>query len=180
MAKPPTTGIQTLPDLFATNLLTLAGLTALQITDDYATGLKKDFLLKKIRVACGTKLLAIDDEVILGFCRGDMTVAEIASALGNFLADPEKFSTWDEFVVASGIYWQTVRFFMGRGDGTAGGDQAQWNEEIQIGGGKGIPIEAGAGIQMFAFNPSGGALTTGAQVLGLYSLVGVFLVDSQA
>ncbi len=182
MAKPPTTGIQSLPDLVTTNLATLASLTALQLSDDYAgTNLKKDLLVKRIRTQIGIKILEADETILLGFCRGDMTIAEIATALGNFLADPESFQQWDNFVIASGIYWQTLRLFVGNAvSGTPVARIDTWNADIQIGGGKGIPMEAGAGIQFFAFNPSGGPLTTGSQVQGLYELIGVFLEDSQA
>ncbi len=182
MARDPTGGVQTLPDIFATNLSTLASLTALQISDDYAgTNLKKDFLLKTLRCSYMSKVMEADETVLVGFARGDMTVAEIATALGNFLADPESFQQWDNFVIALGIFWQTIRIVSGNAvSGTPVAAMKGINEDIQIGGGKGIPLEAGAGIQMFVFNPSGGALTTGAQVQGLYSLVGVFLKDSQA
>ncbi len=182
MAKPPTTGIQSLPDLVNTNLGAFASLTALQLSDDYAgTNLKRDLLVKRIRTQLTVKVMEADEAVLLGFCRGDMTVAEIATALGTFLADPDSFQQWDNFVIASGIYWQTLHILGGNAvSGTPVAGLEYWNDDIQIGGGKGIPMEAGAGIQLFAFNQSGGAITTGPQVQGLYELVGVFLEDSQA
>ncbi len=182
MGPPPTSGVQTLPNLLTTSLGALASLTALIIETDYAEGnLKRDFLLKRIRAQVAIKILEADEQVLIGFCRGDMTIAEIATALGNNLPDPDDFQLWDNFVIASGIYWQTLKIFTGNAvSGTPVARMMDWNDDIKIGGGKGIPLQADKGIQMFAFNSSGGALTTGSQLQGFYELVGVFLEDSVA
>ncbi len=182
MGKPPTEGIQSLPNLVTTSLGTLASLNALILETDYAgSNLKRDFLLKKIRTQHAIKLLEADETVLIGFCNGDMAIGDIATALGNHLPDPQDFQLWDNFVIASGIYWQTLRMFVGNAvSGVPVARMQTWNEDIQIGGGKGIPIKAGVGIQMFAFNPSGGALTTGSQLQGEHEHVGVFLEDTIA
>ncbi len=172
MAGDATQGIQTLPESMRTALATLATDTALEINSSYGSALTRSILLKQIRIYYGILDGTAGDAVITGFCRGDMSLAQIAAALSSALVDPKVLSQSDEFALRNGIYWQTVRLLQGQASALS-----TINETISIGGKKGIPVEKGIGMKMFAFNPAGSSFTTGAVIAGGYSLVGIFLED---
>ncbi len=164
-------GIYNLPAAFRTALLTLNSDTALIIDNGYGTALKRAFLIKQIRYELGLEASDGDDMIIIGMANGGATIAEIASALATKLVDPGEASAWPSFISSKVILWETVRAIPGNEP------QAVLNETISIGGGKGIPMAVNKGIQLFVFNPSANSLTTGATLLGLYQIIGVFMND---
>ncbi len=179
MAKNLTSGIQTLPELFRTIIGALASDTAVIVSADYSTGLTRDFLLKKIRTYVYLEDFTEAKAHIIGFARGDMTIAEIGTALATQLKDPEDFQLWDSFANAKGIFWETLRLIGGIQAGNVATHTPIWNETISIGGGKGIPLEAAHGIQIFLFNPDGSAVgEAGTTCVGGVQLVGVFMEGS--
>ncbi len=181
MAPNPTEGIQTLPDMIRATVGSLASDTAIILWTVYATALKRDFLLKKLRVRLKMEFGNTDDPVLFGFARGDMDIGSIGSVLANATPDPEDFGSWDEFALRNGIFWETLQLMNGpNGDASALLLPAPiWNDSITIGGGKGIPLEAEHGIQLFAFNPSNGNITNSStNITGAIQLVGVFMEGS--
>ncbi len=172
MAGDATKGIQTLPESMRTALVTLASDTALDINTSYGSGLTRSFLIKQIRIYFGILDGTAGDAVIVGFARGDMSIVQIAAALSSALIDPKVLSQSDEFALRNGIYWQTVRLLQAQASALS-----TVNEVISIGGKNGIPMEKGIGLKMWAFNPAGSSLTTGAVIAGGFALVGVFLED---
>ncbi len=172
MAGDATKGIQVLPETFRVAMLTLLTDTAIDLSTSYGSALVRSVLLKQIRMYFGATDGSAGDYLIVGFARGDMTIAQIAAALSSALVDPKVLSQSDEFALRNGIFWQTVR---GLHLNEAGFSVI--NETISIGGKKGIPIEKGIGIKAWAFNPTGNSVTTGAFVNGGYNLIGVFLED---
>ncbi len=178
MANNPTSGIQTLPQRVFQATASKGTDVASIVANNYGTALKRDFLLKTIRVHMTGSFFGVSEHAMIGFARGDMTVTEISAALLAALTNPEDYQQWDEFAKASGIFWETLHTY-GSPDTDLSGLTA-WNKNISIGGGKGIPIEAGHGIQRFVFNPGTDTWSTGAVFLGHYALVGIFLKDSQA
>lgn len=179
MAKPPTAGIQSLPAIIDASGGTTGDRTAVAIQSHYTTALRRDFLCKKIRVHVRAGPFSQEEQALIGFARGDMTVAEIAAALTTQLPDPEDFQLWDDFVNASGIFWETLHLVTMQTEGAAGSAFTfAWNEVISFGGGGGIPLEAGHGIVMFAFNPVADSWAT-PTFNGEVVYVGIFLKDSR-
>ncbi len=180
MGSDPTKGIQTLPDLFRTTTgIMLSDAAVLVGSSPYTTGLARDFLLKKLRYHIHLEDFPAAQALLFGFCRGDMTTAEIIEVLATQLPDPEDFQQWDDFAQTNGIFWETLRMIRGNENTDVGSAAGVSNETISMGGGKGIPLEAGHGIQMFVFN--GASTTVGettSELWGSWQLVGVFMEGS--
>ncbi len=176
--KDLTSGIQILPNLVRKVLDTLTSDTAVEVTTAYTTGLTRDFLLKKIRMQFQIEDFTRTKSLIIGFARGDMTMAEIVTALATQLLDPEDFQLWDSFANNKGIFWETLRSVTGVDVGDTN-ITPTYNFDISIGGGKGIPLEAAHGIQCFAFNPDGGTVgNAGSTFQGAIELIGIFMEGS--
>ncbi len=177
--KHPASGIVTLPDAIRTAVNALGQDTAFILTTAYATVLTRDFLCKKIRTQLRFEDGGRQDTFIIGFCRGDMTVAQILSALVTELPDPERYTDWQNYAELNGVFWETLKMITG--EDITGQDASSvlssWNDTISLGGGKGIPFEAGHGVQMFIFNASGQTAASGS-VVGTYQMVGVFMEGS--
>ncbi len=180
----PTKGIQTLPDHLRGDLTTLASDTAEIIGLGYGPNLTRDFLLKKIRTQLYFGDLFLRTGLIVGFARGDMTIAEIATVLATELPDPEDYQKIDDYAKVNGIFWETLRIVDGTFDDVGGagppvqGAQAKYEITQSLGGGKGLPLEAGHGIQMFVFNPSSVTINDSTKYAGTYQLVGVWMEGS--
>ncbi len=178
-SKNLTGGIQTLPELFRTNIGSVASDSAEIISADYSTQLTRDFLCKKIRYQLQLEDFESTRGLIFGFARGDLTVAQIAEVLATQLPDPENFALWDDFGQTNGIFWETLRMIGGNVAAQDGSNAGLWNGPVSLGGGKGIPLEAGHGIQSFVFNPSADSIgQAGSTLLGGVQLVGVFMEGS--
>ena len=160
-------GILSLPNKFSTANAINAG-TAILLSTQYVA-IERDFLLKKLRARYGAHQLDPNDGLVIGFCRGDMTVGEIKAVIEKALLDPDDFQEWDEFAMMNGIFWETLEYVSDQQDAV--------NEAYSVGGGKGLPLQAGKGIGMFAYNPDGGNTAT-IEISGVNSLVGVFMEGS--
>lgn len=181
MAQDPTKGILTLKDAIRFEFGAIVADTAEIITQVYGTALTRDFLLKKIRTQIAFEDFPADQYIIVGFCRGDMSITQIATVLAAETPDPETFGALDSFAEANGIFWETLKMLSGISNVATppNSNPHIWNATISMGGGKGIPLEAGHGIQMFMFNPDDGTIgNAGSKILGLYQLVGVFMEGS--
>ncbi len=165
----PLAGIQTLPDNFVLALGTLASVTAVALNVNYGTGLTRSFLIKRLKLQAAFVAANGADSIVIGFARGDMTVAQISTALDTDINDPNDFDSWATMMQRNGILYQTL-VALGPGGTGAAGRQI----DVRVGGSKGLPMTAGEGVQLFAYNP-GAALTTGSIVQGLFQLVGVWL-----
>ncbi len=149
---------------------TLAADTVVSLRAD--TGLTRSFLVK--RVLYNLSLVgAVTDSVIIGLANGTATVAEIASAIRDFISDPDDATAPGQAALHWIIWWETIRMI----GGTANAGSAIMNEEISVGGGKGIPALEDTGLQVFAYNPGTAALADSAVIEGLVTLQGVWLND---
>ncbi len=144
-------------------LATLAANTAL-FTDTLMTGITTNFLLKKVRAEMMVEALTANEPVIIGICSGAMTIAEIAAVLNASIFGPAEI---DEVAQTKMIYWETLRVVTSL--------HPEYQIDQSLGGGKGIPQFEGVGWQWFAYNPSGGSLTTGALISGVAAYYGVWL-----
>ncbi len=177
MVKPPTGGVQTLPTAFRTAFGAILSDVSEIMNTSYASDLAKDFLLKMIRVQIQLEDFPESQKLWIGFARGDMTIGNISAALSTVLANPEDLQLWDSWSTSMmGIYWESMRMIGGNDTTNSSYAGPGWDETISIGGGKGIPLEAGIGIQLFIFNATSGSLANaGSTLVGLYQLVGVWL-----
>ncbi len=172
-------GIVTLPESFRHVQGALASDTSVILDNSYSTALARDFLLKKIRYQAQLEDIPSTVSWLIGFARGDLTIAEITTILTFVLPDPKDFQFWDNYAQLNGIFWETLRQIGGNAAAQDGSNAGIWNANISMGGGKGLPLEAGHGIQMFAFNPSGAAVgNAGTTMICSYQLVGVFMEGS--
>ncbi len=166
----PLAGIQTLPDNFVLALGTLASGTTVLVNANYGTALTRSFLMKRIRLQGSLTTLNAADGIIIGFAKGDMTIAQIAAALEADINDPNDFDSWASMIQRRGIMWQSLHSVAATGT-----NASQINMDVGIGGKKGIPMTAGEGVVMFAHNPHAAAMTTGSLLAGLFQIVGVWL-----
>ncbi len=143
---------------------TLASVTAV-ILDSTFTGLTQNFLLKKLRTHLFIEGLGAIDGVIIGYCAGDLTIAQIATIFGTPELGPAEA---DEGALSRKIYWESVR--------TVESLNPLYSLDGQsLGGGKGIPTFEGVGYQMFAFNPMGHSFAAAVQASGSQANYGVWM-----
>ncbi len=178
MATSPTSGIQTLTEHPVQVVGILTALLAKALATDYASGLTQDFLLKKVRYHLALEDLDPREYMIIGLARGDATVAQIAAIMESANRDPDDLDLWDDFAIANAIFWETVRILGGTDVVTSSGQVL--NEDISIGGGKGLPLEGGVGIQVFAWNPHSAVSVgnVGTTIVGIVNYVGVFMAGT--
>ncbi len=172
MGNSPLDGLQFLPDNFQVALATLNSNVALQIAANYATGLKRAFLLKHLKCYGTVSNFTAGDSVIVGFAFGSMSVSEIRNALIDEIPDPNEFTEWEHIIQKKGILWQTLE--------VVDAERPSINIDVKIGGRNGIPLTPGEGVQMFAFNYTSVNMTTGALASGVYLMEGAWLKDSIA
>ncbi len=178
MVNKPSSGIQILPEAVRKVLAALTSDDAQIVANGYTVNLTRDFLLKRLRVQLQLEDFTDTRVLIFGFARGDMTIAEIASVLVTKLPDPEDFQAWDNFALNRGIFWETLQMITGIDTANVTSTPV-YNWDFSIGGGKGIPLEAGHGIQSFVFNPDGITVgNAGSTILALYEYIGVFMEGS--
>ncbi len=170
-------GIQIIPVVVTdVALATLASLVGLII----GTGMKaitKNFLVKKIHILLTVTGIATAEPVIIGIAANDSGVSGGMGVGGvSALLDPdasEAYLTQRELV--NTVWHETVSMVGFVSSGPLDGSVIdKW---VSVGGGKGIPCMAGAGPEIFAFNPTGDALTTGGLVNGVVTFYGVWLED---
>ncbi len=170
--RSPLGGLQFLPDNFQLALSTLASNTALIVSGNYGSGLKRAFLMKHLKAYIAINDLNASDAILVGFAMGTMSVSEIRDAFIREIPDPNEFGNWVDIINKRGVYWQTLAIL------TA--EENAVNMDVKIGGKNGIPLTPGEGIQFFAYNTTTDALTTGSELNGVYLLQGAWLGDSIA
>lgn len=143
---------------------TLASVTAVILDTTFATGMLQNFLLKKVRTQLFIEALTSIDGVIIGYCAGDLTIAEIATIFGTPELGPAE---GDEGALSRKIYWETVR--------TIEALDPVYRLDQSLGGGKGIPQFEGVGYQMFAFNPMGHSFSAALLASGFQANYGVWM-----
>ncbi len=167
-------GLQFLTTRFGTDPGALASVTAVQLSGTFGTSMAAGFLIKQIQMNLAWLAQAAGDEIIIGFANGSATVTEIKNAIEGTTQDPNDASSVDSMARKAIVFWETLRMLSAE---ALGNGNLTINEMIRIGGGKGLPIFEDKGIQLFAYNPSSAAITTGSLVAGVYALKGVWLSD---
>lgn len=132
----------------------LASQTALKIGNDYiSTGMAATFLTKRIELSVAVAMTGGEGPLLVGIARGELTVAEIKTALqsanDNGPVDQLEMQAhvhelfWAELIENHTNHVTTIK------------------RTLKLGGGKGIPMLEDVGWQWFVYNTSSGALTTG-------------------
>ncbi len=169
-------GIQIIPvvitDAAIGSLATLVGV----ILSGALKGITRGFLTKKVNIQLGVTGLATNESVLIGLNANDSGISG-GLAVGTLAAilDPEAteaYLTAEEVVKT--VWHETYTLLHNIASGAG---HLQIDKMLSIGGGKGIPSPAGAGPELFAFNPTGDALTTGGLVNGVVTFYGVWLED---
>ncbi len=164
-------GLQTQPLRMDSDALgTLAANTALILNSGFASTLTRSFLIKQVMNSFNVDGMAADETVIIGLCNASATIAEIASALSTLVTDPDDASSPSTAANRQMIFWETLH-------ASGGAARDPHNENVSLGGGKGIPVKEATGLAIFAYNPSTVALTTGGLVNGLIVIRGIWLND---
>lgn len=166
-------GLQTNPIRMNSDAIgNLGADTALVLNSTFGSGLTQSFLIKQVLYKLGVVALTVDETVIIGLANGSATVAEIVAALTANITNPDDASSPAVAAARQMVFWETLRTIVG-----GASKRSTIDESISLGGGKGIPVKEATGLAIFAYNPSTGALTTGALVDGLVVLRGVWLND---
>ncbi len=142
----------------------LASVTAIILDSTFSTGMLQNFLLKKVRCQLVFELITAPEGIIVGYCAGDLTIAQIATIMATPELGP---SEGDEGALNRKIYWETVRIVEAL--------NPVYAIDQSLGGGKGIPTFEGVGYQMFVFNPTGGALAATVLANGVQMQYGVWM-----
>jgi len=172
MAQRGTEGIQILSHQEVNvSIGTLASRTALVVLSDHATALKTPFLMKKTRMLIEYLGITAGEasRIIIGMARGTVSVTQIKAALEDNLFDrTKKDQAAKRDVMHETITPVTWESF----DGTAALFDTGM---VSLGGGGGIPFDEDIGWQWFAWNMSGGAMTTGSTFHLLGTSWGIWL-----
>ncbi len=154
--------------------------TLIKLTGAVLGGMKaitRGFLTKKVKISLFIDGMTAGDGILIGINGNDSGIAGgFAAGVGVLakLLDPEASDDYliTEEVVKT-VWHETVSPQI---QTTAGGRQFI-DKMISIGGGKGIPSVAGAGPEIFAFNPAAFSLTTPPKISGCVTFYGVWLED---
>ncbi len=170
-------GLQVWAGPIDTPLLTLATVTALQISSTYQS-IQTGILVKRFRLNATVRGLTIGEGPFAIFLySGNATVGELQTAyLAGNTAGPMDVTQSQTMDTAWTIWKNSEVMGVITGDGTT----VQFNADISLG--KGIPAlaapDAGiGGVSLAIINLDDASLTTGAEVQGLYQLWGVWLND---
>ncbi len=152
-------------------LSTLAARTAILLSSQFATTLKRTFLIKKIKYHLFISgITGGEGPFTAGLARGDATTAEVAAAFDEINTvgpqDTSQERTQDNVWNVSQNTWRQF-------ESEANATEAELHGEMPIA--KGIPALEDQGVQLMLFNHDSSALTTGAVVKGTVQLWGVWL-----
>lgn len=174
MSSYPQAGLQFQPLRMNTDAIgALAPDTAIALNTTLSTSVTQSFLVKQLQYAFLAHGGSAGQGVIIGVANGTATVAEIASGIRDAVVDPDDATANTLTASHHSIWWETLRM-VSLGNFAEGNF---YNETISIGGGKGIPWKEDTGVQIFAYNPASGALTTGGVIDGIICFKGVWLRD---
>ncbi len=167
-------GIQIIPDVVTDAAIgALASLVGTILDSSGTKAFGKNMLVKKVHILLAVHNITSGEAIVLGLNANDSGVSS-GYGVGNLsaLLAPGASSAYlaaEELVKT--VWHETSSLVFG---GTETNTIDKW---ISIGGGKGIPVMAGAGPELHAFNPTGDAITTGALVNGVITYYGVWLED---
>ncbi len=168
-------GIQIIPDVISTVALGAIVTLVSTILSSGVQGITRNFLVKKIHVSLAFQGATNGENFMIGIAANDSGISGgFASTALAALVNPEATEAYlTESELVKTVWHETVRVVHTANDGTI----ATIDEWFSVGGGKGIPCTAGAGPELFAFNPMSGSLTTGTTVDGVVTYYGVWLED---
>lgn len=164
------TEIQILSHRVATAVASLGSVTAILLSADIDTELVRSFLVKKVMAQFFIDGSVVDEAVLIGMARGGTSITQIKTALETIQTDRDDSKN----ALTKEVLMETVRIIgAGLSDGSG---NLVINYEVSLGGGKGIPFAATEGWTWFAYNPAGGPLSAGSQVVvGHVSYSGIWL-----
>ncbi len=157
---------------------TLASETALAVNNDIGgANLQRSFLCKKVRIHFTMVAPDAEDTLLVFLANGDLSVAEIATALTTFAypQNPNDPSNRLQQPLVKGIWWETMQMISANGLGSG---KTVINEVVKLGGGKGIPAIRNSGVSLFVYNPLGSAFVAGSFANGHLLFYGAWLNDS--
>ncbi len=153
------------PLTFSGSTGTLAGVTGISM-GGVSTAFEDDFLCKKIRAHLWGSNWTAGDGLIIGIARGTATVAEIKTALTT---SPTSMVETNIEGATKLVFFETVRVI------TATDGHNEYDIDVSLGGGRGIPLANGHGYQLFVYNPTGSALSSSVLISCIITLYGVWL-----
>ncbi len=157
-------------------LLTLGPRVAIALNTQFNNP-TASFLMKRVRYFTQIALRTASDNgpILIGCANGDATVTEIAEAMNERNVNgPDDITNVLDQDKTWVVYQNTVVPMEIQGDQTYGQATSRW---INFGGKNGIPAIEGSGMQVFAYNAGGAALTTGSLIDGIVQVQGVWLRD---
>ncbi len=169
------TGIQIIPDVITDAAIgTPTTLVATNLSDQ-VKAITRGFLVKKVHINLIVAGMTGGEALIIGINANDAGVSGGFASTGlAALLDPEASEAYlTEQELVKTVWHETTSMILGN-TVTAVNHIDKW---VSVGGGKGIPCAAGAGPELFAFNPTGDTITTGGIVSGCVTYYGVWLED---
>ncbi len=158
----------------AVALGTLGGRAA-SVLDSTMINITSPFLIKQVRylLQLTGRTVGDDGPTAILICRGDATMAEVASAMQelNSGGPEDTTQTLTQDVIYT-VYMNSVKIFQFSGLGTESMMSGDW---FSPGGKNGMPVPEDTGFQAVVFNCGSGSLTTGSTVNGLIQVRGVWL-----
>lgn len=170
-------GIQILPATVVngafTNPLSKVGV----VIDSTYKLITRNMLVKRVKISGYINGLTANEPVIIGIGANDLGVASgFAAGNESDLLNPEASAAYLNAKELVMTVWHETTQCLAEGP-SQGDGKLVINETFSIGGGKGIPVNAGAGPELFVYNPSDSQLTTGGEFIGVYTIYGVWLED---
>ncbi len=154
---------------------TLAGRTAL-LLNTTQNAMTATFLMKRIRyfLQLMGRTTGDDGPLLIGICKGDATIGEIANALleSNSAGPGDTSQVLDEDLPWA-VWQDSVRQINYAGSEVQGQMPDHWMKL----GKNGFPALEGTGYALFVFNAGSAALTTGGTINGIVHTQGVWLRD---
>ncbi len=168
-------GIQIIPVVVTDVAIgTLGSLVGLILSTGFKA-LTRNFLVKKVHILLVVSGMTNGELFVVGLNGNDSGVSG-GYAVGSLstLLDPEASGAYLNSQETVKTVWHETTSIMLGNTVTAQNMIDKW---VSVGGGKGIPVTAGFGPELHAFNPTGDALTTGGLVSGVVTYYGVWLED---
>ena len=168
-------GIQIIPDVITDSAVgSLNTLTGSILSSSGVKGITKNMLVKKVHILLSMNGMSNGDVLLVGLAANDSGIAGGMGASGlPALIDPEATEAYlTEQELVHTIWHETTSIF----NGDLSNPETRVDKWVSIGGGKGIPVMAGAGPELFVFNPTGDTITAGT-VNGQVTYYGVWLED---
>ncbi len=156
----------------------LAPLTKVGVViDSTYKSITRNMLVKRVAIHGYINGATANEPIILAIGANDTGVAlGYAAALESSLLNPENTEAYLTAKEGVMTVWHETDTCLVEGP-SQGDGKLVINENFSIGGGKGIPVMAGAGPELVMYNPSDSTITTGGEFIGIYTIYGVWLED---